>query len=144
MAVDNIDIAGAKTYFAHLEVNPQGARRMLRRIDVPGQNGVAYLSEEKKPVPFKGVSEVYVPTTLYAADNAASLRAVYDALVGEMVTLNAQSVAYLDILVLDMNIRPHVPLVAGYFVNQPDSTEMTEDCYLVTADWDFIFGGVVP
>lgn len=140
---DYINVAAGSTFFSRIEADPQGAQRKLRRIDTSGQNGVAFLAEEKKPEPFKGISEAYVSTTLYDADNAADLRQVYDELVGQMVTLGLQGVDYDDILVLGVHVRPHIPLVAAYFVYDPDGVQMSEDAYLVTAEWDFIYAGVV-
>lgn len=140
---DSILIGGVETFFANMICNPRGAQRIIRRIDVPGMNGVALRKEEKIPGEFPGRSEVYVSTTAYSAENAALLRQLYDEIVGEIVTLSLQSVDYNDICVIDVEVQPHIPLVAGYFVVTPTGAIITEDAYLVTANWRFIFAGVV-
>jgi hypothetical protein len=131
------------TYFARMECKPQGAQRILRRIDVPGQHGIALRKEVKQPREFPGTSIVYVPTTSYVADNAAITRQLYDSFVGEMSTLSLQGVDYPDIMILSVEVRPHIPMVDGYDVMQPNSSLMDGHVYEVTADWIFIYAGVV-
>jgi hypothetical protein len=132
-----------ETFFAQFECAPKGSQRIIRNISVPGQNGVALMKGEKRAEPFNGTSVVWVPTTLYVADNAALTRQLYDELVGEIVTIDLQGVEYADICVLSVMCRPHSPLVATMFGVQPDGTEINADAYEVTADWEFVYAGTV-
>ncbi len=140
---DNLSVGATTTFFSRLECNPQGAQRIIRDISIPGQNGVALRREEKTVRPFQGTTIAYVPTTSYVAAEAALLRQVYDEFVGEVVTLDHQGVDYPDICVLSVHVHYHMPLVGVYFGLRPDGVEITEDCYEVTADWEFIFAGAV-
>lgn len=128
------------TYFARFDAAPQGTQQMLADITTPGADGVAYRKEARRPEPFDGLSEVYTDTFA----NAATLRGVYDALVGKLVTLTVQDVSYTNILVLHpVVVEEFTPIARALFVILPDGTTSTGSGVMIRARWTFIYGGPV-
>jgi len=140
---DYMSIGASYTYFARMECNPQGSQRLIRDISVSGQNGVALRREEKRARIFHANTIVYVPTTIYVAEEAAELRQFYDETVGQVVTLGLQGVEYPNICVLSVQVKTHMPLVGVYFGLRPDGIEITADAYEVSAEWELVYAGAV-
>lgn len=134
----NYNSGSILTYFARLDAPVQGTQQMLADITTPGADGNAFRTEAIRPQPFDGISEVY--TSSFA--NAATLRAVYDSLVGKLVTLTVQDVAYTNILVLHpVVVEPFVPIARALFVILPDGTTSTGSGVMIRARWQFIYAG---
>lgn len=136
---DNIEYAagGITTYFSRLETNPQGTRRTLTDITSIGVDGVAVRKEELRAPEFGGESLVYTDT----ANNAGLIRQIYEGLVGKLVTIEHQGVDFQNIMVLDVAVSLHRPVVKAFFVILQDGTTSTGTGFEVRATWRFRYGG---
>jgi hypothetical protein len=137
---DNINYVtgGVQTYFARFDCAPQGTQQELDDVTSPGVDYVAYRKAALRPAPFEGTTEVYVANFA----DAATLRALYDALVGKMVSITVQGVTYTNIIIIKAEVAPFAIHAAAYFVILPTGVPSSgTNAVRVNARWTFRYAG---